>query len=121
MHLAEFFCQRNGPDAVYPLQGALKKTAAACGGMTFFEGTTCGGAGQEGRGGGMLAGMSENDRRTISELRQGCLAGPLTGRVGGQLEELTKKDSANGKPYWELKLRDATDVMILRAWVDGGI
>jgi 3'-5' exoribonuclease len=66
----------------------------------------------------MLAGMSENARRTISELRQGCLAGPLTCRVGGQVEEVTKKDSANGKPYWELKLRDATDVLTLRAWVD---
>jgi len=66
----------------------------------------------------MLAGMSDNVRRTISELRQDCRTGPLSCRVGGQVEELTKKDSANGKPYWELKLRDATDVLTLRAWVD---
>jgi len=66
----------------------------------------------------MLQHMSENGRRTISELRQDCRTGPLMCRVGGQVEELTKKDSANGKPYWELKLRDATDVLTLRAWMD---
>jgi phenylacetic acid degradation operon negative regulatory protein len=31
------------PDSVYSIEGALKKTSAACGVMTFFEGTTCGG------------------------------------------------------------------------------
>jgi 3'-5' exoribonuclease len=66
----------------------------------------------------MLAGMANDQRRTILELRQDCRTGPLSARVAGQVEELTKKDSANGKPYWEMKLRDATDVMILRAWVD---
>ncbi len=39
-------------------------------------------------------------------------------RVHGQAEEVVKKDSSNGKPYWELKLRDAADSMILRAWSD---
>ncbi|MEI6072065.1 MAG: HD domain-containing protein [Verrucomicrobiae bacterium] len=66
----------------------------------------------------MICGMVENVRRTILELRRDCRTGPLTCRVGGQIEELTKKDSANGKPYWEVKLRDATDVLTLRAWVD---
>lgn len=38
--------------------------------------------------------------------------------VRGQVEEVTRKDSANGKPYWEVKLRDQSDVMTLRAWSD---
>lgn len=35
-----------------------------------------------------------------------------------QIDDLTRKDSSNGKPYWELKLRDATDSLTLRAWSD---
>ncbi|MEI6032971.1 MAG: HD domain-containing protein [Verrucomicrobiae bacterium] len=62
--------------------------------------------------------MLENARRTITELRQGCRTGALSCCVRGQIEELTRKDSANGKPYWELKLRDAADVLTLRAWAD---
>jgi 3'-5' exoribonuclease len=38
--------------------------------------------------------------------------------VRGQIDELHKKESANGKPFWELKLRDAGDVLTLRAWSD---
>lgn len=34
------------------------------------------------------------------------------------MDELTKKESSNGKPYWELKCRDAGDSMTLRAWSD---
>jgi 3'-5' exoribonuclease len=34
------------------------------------------------------------------------------------VDELLKKESAHGKPYWELKLRDAGDVLTLRAWSD---
>lgn len=42
----------------------------------------------------------------------------FTARVHGQIDEILRKDSANGKPYWELKMRDASDVLVLRAWSD---
>jgi 3'-5' exoribonuclease len=62
--------------------------------------------------------MSDLDRKTISELRKECRGTSLAACVWGQADELNKKDSSNGKPYWELKLRDAGDVMTLRAWAD---
>lgn len=55
---------------------------------------------------------------SISGLRQDCRTGPLNCRVHAQIDLLTKKDSANGKPFWELKLRDSSDAMTLRAWTD---
>ncbi|MFA7345957.1 MAG: HD domain-containing protein [Terrimicrobiaceae bacterium] len=39
-------------------------------------------------------------------------------RIRGQVDEINKKESANGKPFWELKLRDASDALTLRAWAD---
>lgn len=59
-----------------------------------------------------------SDPRTISQIRSDSRAGAVSARVGGQVDELFKKESANGKPYWELKLRDAGDVLTLRAWSD---
>ncbi len=66
----------------------------------------------------MVEGMGEAALLTISQLREECLAGPVACRVRGQAEQVTKKDSANGKPYWELRLRDAADALTLRAWTD---
>lgn len=57
-------------------------------------------------------------RLPIARLRQDCRTGPLNVRIHGQVDELTKKESANGKPYWELKLRDSSDALTLRAWTD---
>lgn len=59
-----------------------------------------------------------SDPRSISQIRSDSRAGAVSARVGGQVDELLKKESANGKPYWELKLRDAGDVLTLRAWSD---
>ena len=42
----------------------------------------------------------------------------LAARVHGQVDEIIRKDSSNGKPYWELKLRDASEALLLRAWSD---
>ncbi len=56
--------------------------------------------------------------RPISQLRQDCRTGSLNGRIRGQVDEINKKESANGKPFWELKLRDSTDALTLRAWTD---
>ncbi len=62
--------------------------------------------------------MPEMPSISISRLRQDCKNGPLNCRIRGQVDELTKKESANGKPYWELKLRDSSDALTLRAWTD---
>jgi 3'-5' exoribonuclease len=55
---------------------------------------------------------------TISQLRAASLSAPQSSKVWGQADSLVKKDSANGKPYWELKLRDGGDSLMLRAWSD---
>jgi len=62
--------------------------------------------------------MNDPGRHSISDIRSRARAGSLGARVWGQIEELKRKDSASGKPYWELKLRDASDVLTLRAWSD---
>lgn len=62
--------------------------------------------------------MSDPGRRTIAQIRQEVRAGALASRLHAQIDELNKKESANGKPYWELKLRDAADSLTLRAWSD---
>jgi 3'-5' exoribonuclease len=56
--------------------------------------------------------------RSISEIRAEAGVIAISARVRGQVDELVKKESANGKPYWELKLRDAGDSLTLRAWTD---
>ena len=66
----------------------------------------------------MLRHMPEMPRRSISQLRQECRTAPLNCRLRGQVDELNKKESANGKPFWELKLRDSSDALTLRAWTD---
>lgn len=62
--------------------------------------------------------MGDAGRKTISELRSECRGASLGARVRGQVDELAKKESSNGKPYWEVKLRDAGDALVLRAWTD---
>lgn len=62
--------------------------------------------------------MPEMPRRSISQLRQDSRTGPLSCRIRGQVDELTKKEGSNGKPFWELKLRDSSEVLTLRAWTD---
>jgi 3'-5' exoribonuclease len=62
--------------------------------------------------------MNDPGRRSISQLRTDCRGVSLATRLRGQIDELSKKESSNGKPYWELKIRDAGDVLTLRAWSD---
>lgn len=62
--------------------------------------------------------MADPRRKTIAEIRQETKSGALGARLHGQIEELTRKESTNGKPYYELRLRDATDSLLLRAWSD---
>lgn len=58
------------------------------------------------------------DSLSIASLRAAAKDGPLAGALHAQVDDVCKKDSSNGKPYFEVKLRDATDSMILRAWSD---
>jgi 3'-5' exoribonuclease len=62
--------------------------------------------------------MPEMRRCSISQLRQDCRTGPLGRRIRGQVDEINKRGSSNGKPFWELKLRDSSDALTLRAWTD---
>jgi 3'-5' exoribonuclease len=62
--------------------------------------------------------MSEDGCHTIAAVRELCRASMAGALVRAQIEDLAKKESSNGKPYWELKLRDATDSLTLRAWSD---
>ena len=39
-------------------------------------------------------------------------------RVHAQIEEIGRREASNGKPFWEIRLRDAGDSMTLKAWSD---
>lgn len=62
--------------------------------------------------------MSEEASISIRLLRSRALQNSWRGAIRAQVENLLKRESANGKPFWELKLRDATDSLTLRAWLD---
>lgn len=56
---------------------------------------------------------------TIKELRAATSNGTTSDTtVAAQVETLTRKETAAGKPYYELVLRDATGTLTLRAWND---
>jgi 3'-5' exoribonuclease len=56
--------------------------------------------------------------RSISEIRTATLAGSESAEIHVQIEELRKKEGSNGKPFWELKMRDGSDALTLRVWLD---
>ncbi len=55
---------------------------------------------------------------TIAQIKRAALEGRVDAAVHGQIEALTKKDTRDGKPFWELTLADAEGKMPLRAWSD---
>lgn len=56
---------------------------------------------------------------SVSELKKACRQfSPQEAEVRAQIERLTVKEAANGKPFYEVSLRDASDGMMLRAWAD---
>lgn len=56
---------------------------------------------------------------TISELKKAAREhSPQEAEVHAQIEKVTRKEASNGKPFYEVLFRDATDSMILRAWAD---
>jgi 3'-5' exoribonuclease len=54
----------------------------------------------------------------LSLLKQRAVAGRVEASVHGQVEALVKKETRDGKPFWELILADAETKITLRAWSD---
>lgn len=55
---------------------------------------------------------------SISYLKRVALAGRIDASVRGQVDALAKKETRDGKPFWELTLADAEAKLTLRAWSD---
>ncbi len=55
---------------------------------------------------------------SITELRARIHEGPLSARLRAQIEDLQRREASNGKPFHELRLRDAGGMLVLRAWQD---
>lgn len=66
----------------------------------------------------MLPPMPDPEKLSIAELRRSVRDTPVHAAVHAQIDELRRKDSAAGKPYWEARFRDGSDVLTLRAWSD---
>ena len=63
--------------------------------------------------------MSESyENLGISELKREAMGRRVYAIVGGQVEGLVKKETKDGKPFWELGLSDGQGKMTLRAWSD---
>lgn len=60
--------------------------------------------------------MSES--LTISELKLRSRESAVSARLPVQIDDCLKKESANGKPFYEVRFRDGTDSLLLRAWSD---
>ena len=63
--------------------------------------------------------MSEKvEKLGISELKREAMGRRVYAVVGGQVEGLAKKETKDGKPFWELVLSDGQGKMTLRSWSD---
>jgi 3'-5' exoribonuclease len=58
------------------------------------------------------------DLYTITDLKRAAQQGRAEGRVHAQVEAITKKETRDLKPFWELTVADAQGKMTLRAWSD---
>jgi 3'-5' exoribonuclease len=55
---------------------------------------------------------------SIAALKRRALEGRVEAAVHGQVDALVKKETRDGKPFWELTLADAEGKLTLRAWSD---
>jgi len=62
--------------------------------------------------------MNATEILPLSVLKQRALAGRVEASVHGQIETLIRKETRDGKPFWELTLADAEAKITLRAWSD---
>ena len=66
-----------------------------------------------------MAGLfSTVETLTISQTKRAASEGRVEALVHGQVEALVKKETKDGKPFWEVTLADAEAKMTLRAWSD---
>lgn len=56
--------------------------------------------------------------QTIGAIRADAKEKSVFAELHAQVEQCTKKEGSNGKPFWELRLRDAGDALTLRVWSD---
>lgn len=55
---------------------------------------------------------------TITSLKRAALAGRVEARVHAQIDALTRKETREGKPFFEIIVADAEARLTLRAWSD---
>ncbi|GAB4177720.1 MAG: HD domain-containing protein [Terrimicrobiaceae bacterium] len=53
---------------------------------------------------------------SIASIRTRATEGPYQGVIHAQVESVLRRESSSGKPFFELRLRDAGDSLVLRAW-----
>src|SRR6476620_2722126 len=58
------------------------------------------------------------DLHTITSLKRATLAGRVEARVHAQIDALTRKETREGKPFFEIIVADAEARLTLRAWSD---
>ena len=58
------------------------------------------------------------DLITIAQLKRAAAAGRIEARVLAQVESLTRKDTRDGKPFYEAVFADSESKLTLRAWSD---
>jgi 3'-5' exoribonuclease len=63
--------------------------------------------------------MKTSEVLSLSALKQRAQGGRVEAAVHGQIEALQRKDTRDGKPFWEVTLADAETKITLRAWSDG--
>ena len=62
--------------------------------------------------------MNATEILPLSVLKQRAQAGRVEAAVHGQVDTLVRKETRDGKPFWELTLADAEAKITLRAWSD---
>lgn len=62
--------------------------------------------------------MSSAEILSIADLKHRALEGRIEAAVQGQVAALAKKETREGKPFWEVVLADAEAKLTLRAWSD---
>lgn len=62
--------------------------------------------------------MNSPELLSIQELKRCAATARVEAAIHGQVEALTKKETKDGKPFWELVIADAEAKMTLRAWSD---
>jgi 3'-5' exoribonuclease len=59
------------------------------------------------------------DLLPIAQIKRNAVEARIEARVRGQVEALSRKDTRDGKPYFELVLNDGEGKLTLKAWSDG--